>query len=99
MAKLNTCILINSNQPENRYGRFAREILVSEGLTGFSFVDLADGRLPEFEETALILVTRAILRRAQAVSYTHLRAHETVLDLVCRLLLEKKKKEKKKKKK
>ena len=26
----------------------------------------------------------------QAVSYTHLRAHETVLDLVCRLLLEKK---------
>ena len=28
---------------------------------------------------------------ATAVSYTHLRAHETVLDLVCRLLLEKKK--------
>ena len=28
---------------------------------------------------------------AQPVSYTHLRAHETVLDLVCRLLLEKKK--------
>src|SRR5664280_566648 len=27
---------------------------------------------------------------ASAVSYTHLRAHETVLDLVCRLLLEKK---------
>mgnify|MGYP003381679954 CR=1 FL=1 len=26
---------------------------------------------------------------ASAVSYTHLRAHETVLDLVCRLLLEK----------
>ena len=26
------------------------------------------------------------------VSYTHLRAHETVLDLVCRLLLEKKNK-------
>ena len=26
-----------------------------------------------------------------AVSYTHLRAHETVLDLVCRLLLEQKK--------
>eukprot|EP00657_Telonema_sp_P-1_P007643 TRINITY_DN2770_c0_g1_i1.p1 TRINITY_DN2770_c0_g1~~TRINITY_DN2770_c0_g1_i1.p1 ORF type:complete len:138 (-),score=45.56 TRINITY_DN2770_c0_g1_i1:8-421(-) len=28
---------------------------------------------------------------AGPVSYTHLRAHETVLDLVCRLLLEKKK--------
>ena len=28
--------------------------------------------------------------RVFPVSYTHLRAHETVLDLVCRLLLEKK---------
>eukprot|EP00657_Telonema_sp_P-1_P005753 TRINITY_DN23381_c0_g1_i1.p1 TRINITY_DN23381_c0_g1~~TRINITY_DN23381_c0_g1_i1.p1 ORF type:complete len:102 (+),score=19.56 TRINITY_DN23381_c0_g1_i1:189-494(+) len=28
----------------------------------------------------------------KSVSYTHLRAHETVLDLVCRLLLEKKNK-------
>src|SRR5450756_2646249 len=32
------------------------------------------------------------------VSYTHLRAHETRHDLVCRLLLEKKKKKKKTKK-
>ena len=32
-------------------------------------------------------------RRFLAVSYTHLRAHETVLDLVCRLLLEKKQEE------
>ena len=31
-----------------------------------------------------------IYSRLQSVSYTHLRAHETVLDLVCRLLLEKK---------
>ena len=31
------------------------------------------------------------LNWANTVSYTHLRAHETVLDLVCRLLLEKKK--------
>mgnify|MGYP003381602968 CR=1 FL=1 len=51
------------------------------------------------------MVMRADLHAAQArevafgliganalipVSYTHLRAHETVLDLVCRLLLEKK---------
>ena len=35
-------------------------------------------------------VTLAEVRRAIPVSYTHLRAHETVLDLVCRLLLEKK---------
>ena len=33
---------------------------------------------------------QGIHRGNQAVSYTHLRAHETVLDLVCRLLLEKK---------
>eukprot|EP00825_Cyclidium_porcatum_P003505 TRINITY_DN11628_c0_g1_i1.p1 TRINITY_DN11628_c0_g1~~TRINITY_DN11628_c0_g1_i1.p1 ORF type:complete len:101 (-),score=27.85 TRINITY_DN11628_c0_g1_i1:41-343(-) len=32
----------------------------------------------------------------QSVSYTHLRAHETRHDLVCRLLLEKKKKKKNK---
>ena len=31
-----------------------------------------------------------ILRSDNPVSYTHLRAHETVLDIVCRLLLEKK---------
>ena len=37
--------------------------------------------------------TKALNMAAQKlpVSYTHLRAHETVLDLVCRLLLEKKK--------
>ena len=35
----------------------------------------------------------------EPVSYTHLRAHETVLDLVCRLLLEKKQDKKKTKKK
>ena len=34
---------------------------------------------------------RRHLTEPAAVSYTHLRAHETVLDLVCRLLLEKKK--------
>ena len=41
----------------------------------------------------LPLDTRLVvqLRSVDPVSYTHLRAHETVLDLVCRLLLEKKK--------
>ena len=37
----------------------------------------------------LLLITNWFFHKA--VSYTHLRAHETVLDLVCRLLLEKKK--------
>ena len=35
-------------------------------------------------------VQRVQLLSRASVSYTHLRAHETVLDLVCRLLLEKK---------
>src|SRR5664280_2601436 len=34
-------------------------------------------------------VAPALAAGCTAVSYTHLRAHETVLDLVCRLLLEK----------
>ena len=38
--------------------------------------------------TAEVAEARELVK---AVSYTHLRAHETVLDLVCRLLLEKKK--------
>ena len=37
------------------------------------------------------------VRRYEPVSYTHLRAHETVLDLVCRLLLAKKTQKKQKK--
>ena len=38
------------------------------------------------------MLCNAIGAASTPVSYTHLRAHETVLDLVCRLLLEKKKK-------
>ena len=37
------------------------------------------------------LLLAYLLDELRPVSYTHLRAHETVLDLVCRLLLEKKK--------
>src|SRR5664280_3167102 len=37
------------------------------------------------------LTVRVGLVSVSPVSYTHLRAHETVLDIVCRLLLEKKK--------
>ena len=51
---------------------------------------VAEGLIP-----SSIRQARAIADRI-AVSYTHLRAHETVLDLVCRLLLEKKKNKKQK---
>src|SRR5665811_2448502 len=45
-------------------------------------------------ESAYYLCANRNKRSICSVSYTHLRAHETVLDLVCRLLLEKKKKKK-----
>src|SRR5450756_2837819 len=45
-------------------------------------------------EQAYILAPQRLAAGDQAVSYTHLRAHETRHDLVCRLLLEKKKKHK-----
>ena len=38
----------------------------------------------------LYLYPKRLIGDLVAVSYTHLRAHATVLDLVCRLLLEKK---------
>ena len=43
-----------------------------------------------------ILVIAMIMTTLGTVSYTHLRAHETGRNLVCRLLLEKKKKKNKK---
>ena len=54
-----------------------------------------EGRVPDADSERGVLVANTIdrLERGDAlhpVSYTHLRAHETVLDLVCRLLLEKK---------
>src|SRR5428012_23551 len=44
------------------------------------------------------VLAEVFIDRIGPVSYTHLRAHETRHDLVCRLLLEKKKKKKTKKK-
>ena len=45
----------------------------------------------EAEDRIFTFRMTALASSCGAVSYTHLRAHETVLDLVCRLLLEKKK--------
>src|SRR5665811_2103186 len=41
-----------------------------------------------FKDTGYVPVKVYPIPTVDAVSYTHLRAHETVLDLVCRLLLE-----------
>ena len=54
--------------------------------------DLAE-LLRTADVTTITERTKVVARSMfEAVSYTHLRAHETVLDLVCRLLLEKKQK-------
>src|SRR5450759_5594184 len=47
-----------------------------------------------YEDRSFTFITKTP-PAAEPVSYTHLRAHETRHDLVCRLLLEKKKKNKK----
>ena len=62
----------------------------------FSFVEEGDWSAVQLRKS-VTNVSKNFLTSCQsmemamdAVSYTHLRAHETVLDLVCRLLLEKK---------
>src|SRR5665811_1311811 len=66
----------------------AMELAEQAGRAVFSARDDRIARL-----VAVVHVLRAQLDAdaagLAAVSYTHLRAHETVLDLVCRLLLEK----------
>src|SRR5665811_2478342 len=61
-------------------------------LTVTLFGALLNRSLPRLDDGRGISITksRTRLRHLDSVSYTHLRAHETVLDLVCRLLLEKK---------
>ena len=57
-------------------------------------VEPADGNQPTVEHhepRQVIALAAQAVDSPRPVSYTHLRAHETVLDLVCRLLLEKKK--------
>eukprot|EP00826_Nyctotherus_ovalis_P012985 TRINITY_DN13467_c0_g2_i1.p1 TRINITY_DN13467_c0_g2~~TRINITY_DN13467_c0_g2_i1.p1 ORF type:complete len:492 (+),score=163.13 TRINITY_DN13467_c0_g2_i1:41-1477(+) len=53
------------------------------------------GRMTEKEKAYVESFLKSLCAGKIAVSYTHLRAHETSLHLVCRLLLEKKKKKKK----
>ena len=54
-----------------------------------SIINLGKGKKKKVELT-LLVHPQWLAGSAKPVSYTHLRAHETVLDLVCRLLLEKK---------
>ena len=70
-------------EPDERSGTPA--LFVVRGDTGA-------GKTTVLERVAAGLNVKSFfLRCHEAVSYTHLRAHEPVLDIVCRLLLEKKK--------
>ena len=62
----------------------------------YVFVEVKTRRNERFvnaDEAVTTQKIRSVSIAANAVSYTHLRAHETRRHLVCRLLLEKKKKE------
>src|SRR5664280_1228896 len=64
---------------------------VAVELTDFS-VFYSQDSIASAETTLKDKASKIVVEKGQivkAVSYTHLRAHETVLDLVCRLLLEK----------
>ena len=62
------------------FGKMLRSILYKQGSNTSTIKEELDFIKSYFE-----------IENLRSVSYTHLRAHETVLDLVCRLLLEKKK--------
>ena len=82
-------------EPAQRSGRFVpAEISVGDELIDRLFTCVDRGAKPRKPENIVMI---GVARYEDApVSYTHLRAHETVLDLVCRLLLEKKKREQQK---
>ena len=54
-----------------------------------AFEDFKNEKVFDLEAVYKNLLRKKELLGYEAVSYTHLRAHETVLDIVCRLLLEK----------
>ena len=60
-------------------------------ITKFDYdFDLVSGRYVIDAKSIMGIFSLDLSKPIDPVSYTHLRAHETVLDLVCRLLLEKK---------
>src|SRR5665811_1811735 len=80
-----------------RTGRNNADLIVSNVRATQAALNLAE----RLDSDAILAMHRVLMEAhwpdiaghwREPVSYTHLRAHETVLDLVCRLLLEKKKK-------
>ena len=82
---------VYKRQADDKARTFLERIQSTLGDQGFNIDKVAESRVAC---TVLRLARGVRLQAVDPVSYTHLRAHETVLDLVCRLLLEKKKKSK-----
>ena len=72
----------------DEYARLAHRLKVTEDEVT-EWAACAAGMHIPFDEGLQIHPQDDFFLDREAVSYTHLRAHETVLDLVCRLLLEK----------
>ena len=71
----------------------AKDVETKEQIAATATISAADPEVGEKIAEALDKVGQDGVVTVEAVSYTHLRAHETKANLVCRLLLEKKKKE------
>ena len=82
--------LDTTSDPAESAERLQDEIL-QDKLSSYSPPDQVTGwdRIEASLDAAESEFDDQVRTRISAVSYTHLRAHETVLDLVCRLLLEK----------
>ena len=98
---LYTARTMNPQQPHEWAGSKRWEKVEELSHEFYNLGHMVEGAIAHFQATGKRTFLDIAIRYAdcvcsETVSYTHLRAHETVLDLVCRLLLEKKKKKEKK---
>ena len=83
-------VISKSKENLDQYG--LKTLKLASGFASWNSDLLSNTNAPVLTYSLLIENPNSQFKNIKAVSYTHLRAHETVLDLVCRLLLEKKKK-------
>ena len=84
--------LDRSSAASDVYKRQTLGIVLPDSLvSGTKYRKFRHELLRRYRVDAVVRLPSGSFMHTDAVSYTHLRAHETVLDLVCRLLLEKKK--------
>ena len=79
-------------QTQLKQGNIAMALKFAGQKIGAALAMSTAAQIVVYEEYSVGPILLAWLVASVTVSYTHLRAHETVLDLVCRLLLEKKNK-------